>query len=296
MNNTISNPPRRSWLSLLAIVVFLAAVVAYNMLTFIVDQNHKAVVLNFGNPVETIDKPGLYLIWPWQSVTQFDRRFVLYQSNPSPIITSDKKTLVTSNFALWQVGNPITFLQAVHSVTSAVTRIDDTVYSQLRASFGAHVYEDIVANDRAGIFEGVTAGTKQSLQPFGINIAMVLINRVELPPENKQSTFDRMTAERQQIAQGIRSKGDEDALKITSEADKQAKVILADANKTASVTRGQADGAAAQIYANAYSQDLEFYQLMRGLEAAKTAFGPGSGGSLRLILDGNEAILQPLLK
>lgn len=297
MSDTMmQQPPRRSWLSLGFIALFILIVLGYNFFTTVVDQNHKAVILNFGKPVQAIEDPGIYFRLPWESVTQLDRRYVLYQSNPSDIVTSDKKTLVTSNFALWQVGDPITFLQAVHSVSSAVTRIDDTVYSQLHSSFGSHSYADIVANDRAGIFKAVTAGAKESLKGFGINVAMVLINRVEMPAENKESTFGRMTAERSQIAQGIRSAGTEQAQGIRSGADKQAAVILAEANKSASITRGQADADAAGIYAQAYSQNPEFYKLVRGLEAAQTAFGPDSGGNLRLILDGNEAILQPLLK
>ena len=293
---THQGAPRRSWLSLGLIAIYLAALLTYNLCSVVVDQNHKAVVLNFGNPVQKIEEPGLYWILPWESVTQIDRRFVLYQSSPKDAITSDKKTLHTSSFALWQIGDPITFIQAVHTAASAVTRIDDTVYSQVRASFGNHSYADIVANDRANIFKAVTAGAKESLKGLGINVAMVLVNRVELPQENKESTFNRMKSERQQMAQGIRSAGDETAQGISSEADKQAAVILAEANKTASVTRGKADAEAAQIYADAYSKNPEFYQLMRGLEAAKTAFGPDSGGNLRLILDGNEAILQSLLK
>ena len=44
---------------------------------FIVDQTHKALVLQFGEPVRVITEPGLYWRKPFvQTVVQFDRRIL----------------------------------------------------------------------------------------------------------------------------------------------------------------------------------------------------------------------------
>ena len=53
-------------------------------------------------------------------------------------------------------------------------------------------------------------------------------------------------------------------------------VIVADAYREAEQLRGEGDAKAAEIYANAYNQDGEFYSFYRSLNAYKQSFS-GSG-------------------
>jgi membrane protease subunit HflC len=49
-------------------------------------------------------------------------------------------------------------------------------------------------------------------------------------------------------------------------------VIIADAYKEAEQLRGEGDAKAAEVYANAFNQDAEFYSFYRSLNAYKNSF------------------------
>src|SRR5260221_627975 len=80
-----------------------------------------------------------------------------------------------------------------------------------------------------------------------------------------------MRTERERLAKKYRAEGDEEARKITSGSDKDALVLLAEAKRESEVTRGQGDAEAVKIYADAYGRDVEFFKLVRTLEAYRKA-------------------------
>jgi len=95
---------------------------------------------------------------------------------------------------------------------------------------------------------------------------------VDLPEKVSDSVYKRMAAERNAVASRLRSEGAEAAEKIRADADKQREVILAEAYKDAQVLKGEGDGIAARIYADAYSQNPEFYAFYRSQEAYRKSF------------------------
>ena len=58
-----------------------------------------------------------------------------------------------------------------------------------------------------------------------------------------------------------------------STADKERTIILANANKDSQIIRGEGDAKAAEIYANAYNQDPEFYAFYRSIDAYRNSIG-----------------------
>ena len=62
----------------------------------------------------------------------------------------------------------------------------------------------------------------------------------------------------------------------TAEADREREVILAEAQREAQKVKGNGDGRATEIYANAFSQDEEFYTLYRSLAAYRNTFNSPS--------------------
>jgi membrane protease subunit HflC len=59
---------------------------------------------------------------------------------------------------------------------------------------------------------------------------------------------------------------------IRADADRQQTVILANAFAEAETTRGEGDGEAATIYAEAYGANEEFYSFYRSLQAYQNTF------------------------
>ena len=58
---------------------------------------------------------------------------------------------------------------------------------------------------------------------------------------------------------------------------------LADANRQSQIIRGEGDARAAEIYANAFNKDPEFYAFYRSINAYKNAVG----------LEGDVLVLDP---
>jgi membrane protease subunit HflC len=224
-----------------------------------------------GKPVRTVQKSGLYfkLPWPIQSVSVFDKRLLDYDASPEDITTSDKKKLTLDNYAKWRIVDPLTFLETVQTENGAQARLDDIIYSELRAELGQHDLEEVVTVNRDTIMFVVTEKANRKMMEYGIEVVDVRIKRADLPPENEKSVYDRMRAERQRIAKQYRSEGEEEALKIRAETDKDKVIILADAYKQAQMVRGEGEARAIEIYANAFRKDEEFYDFYRTMVAYK---------------------------
>ncbi|HRE31668.1 MAG TPA: protease modulator HflC, partial [Candidatus Berkiella sp.] len=59
---------------------------------------------------------------------------------------------------------------------------------------------------------------------------------------------------------------------IRADADARVIVLAAQAERQANQLRGEGDGKAAEIYANVYGRDPEFYSFYRSLEAYRETF------------------------
>ena len=62
---------------------------------------------------------------------------------------------------------------------------------------------------------------------------------------------------------------------IKSKADKESSIIVAEARKKAEEIRGEGEAKALQIYSDAYSQDVEFYEFWRKLTSYRKSFPGG---------------------
>jgi membrane protease subunit HflC len=74
-----------------------------------------------------------------------------------------------------------------------------------------------------------------------------------------------MKSERQREAKELRAQGFEWAQQIQSRADRERTIILAEATRQSKITRGDGDGTASTIFANAFAQDPAFYEFYRSL-------------------------------
>lgn len=251
------------------VVALVLLLFGANLVLYTVTEVEQVVVTQFGEPVEVNTEPGLYfkLPDPIQKTTFFDRRLLDYDSNPDPIYTKDKKTLIIDNYARWRIVDALTFMQALRTVDEALARLDDVIYSELRKELGQHDLSEVVATNRQAIMDSVRARANLAAKVYGIEVLDVRIKRADLPPENEQAVYNRMRAERAREAKAYRSEGEEEALKIRAATDLEAATIAAEAYERAQGIRGQGDAEALAIYAAAYRNATGFYQFTRTLEA-----------------------------
>ncbi len=239
---------------------------------FTVDEKEQVVILQFGKPVRVITDPGLHLKIPnpIQQLVVFDDRLLEYDSPPEEVLSQDKKTLIVDNYVRWRISDPLLFLQTVQAIPTAITRLDDIVYSELRRELGTHNMSEIITENRELIMDVVTRGSNKATQTYGIKVVDVRIRRVDLPRENEKSIYARMDAERKRQANKFRSEGEEEAQKIRAATNRDRTIILADAYKTSQELRGEGDAKAIDIYARAFSSAPDFYEFLRTLEAYKS--------------------------
>ena len=255
------------------ILTGIGAILVFLGLTsiFIVDETEQVVVLQFGKPVRIITEPGLHIKVPFpiQEKNVFDNRLLEYDSPPEEILSKDKKSLIVDNYVRWKIVDPLQFLKTVQAIPTALSRMDDIVYSELRRELGTHDMVEIITENREELMETVTVASNRSTRDYGIEVVDVRIRRVDLPSQNEESIYARMDAERKRQANKFRSEGEEEAQKIRATTDRDKTIILADAYKQAERIRGEGDAKAVEVYADAYSADPKFYEFVRTLDAYK---------------------------
>ncbi len=278
------------------IFIALGAIIVLLGLTtvFIVDETEQAVILQFGKPVRTITTPGLHMKVPFpiQEKVVFDDRLLEYDSPPEEILSRDKKSLIVDNYVRWKIVDPLQFLKTVQAIPTALSRMDDIVYSELRRELGTHDMVEIITENREEIMEKVTRASNNATQDYGIEVVDVRIRRVDLPSQNEESIYARMEAERKRQANKFRSEGEEEAQKIRASTDKDKTIILADAYKEAERVRGEGDAKAVEVYAKAYSADPKFYEFVRTLDAYKKVVDDKT----TLVLPANSRLFKLLLE
>jgi membrane protease subunit HflC len=279
----------RRWMPVLLLVAVL--VVGWNFAAYTVSQWQQAIVVQLGEPVRTVQEPGLYFKLPLiQTVLYFDKRLLAYDASPREILTKDKQQLMIDNFSRWRIRDPLQFYRTVRNEAGGQSRLDDVIYSIVRENLGRHTLREIVNEKRSEVMAEVTKESDAKARDYGIEVADVRIKRADLPEKNELNVFNRMRTERERLAKKFRAEGDEEARKIRSESDKQVQILTAEARKHADITRGEGDALAVKIFADAYGRDPEFYQLVRTLEAYRNSITEGT----TLILSPNSEFFRYL--
>jgi|APHig6443718053_1056840.scaffolds.fasta_scaffold02221_6 modulator of FtsH protease HflC len=261
--------------SLTALVVstLLAAVLWSSF--FIVSQTERAVLLRFGKIVESDLKPGLHMKIPYvNSVRKFDGRLMTLDSSTSRFLTLEKKALMVDAYAKWRVDDAERFYTATSGVKQiADERLSRRLEAALRDQFGKRTLHEAVSGQRDELMAQVMTSLNRDIQQeLGIQVIDVRVKAIDLPREVNRSVFERMSSEREREAREHRAKGRELAEGIRADADRQRGVMLAEAFRKSEALRGEGDAKAASIYAQAYSQDGEFYAFHRSLQAFRESF------------------------
>ena len=279
----------RRWIPILVVLVVVVA--GWNLAVYTVPQWEQAIVVQLGEPVRTVQEPGIYFKVPFvQNVLYFDKRLLAYDASPREILTKDKQQLMVDNFSRWRIRDPLQFYRTVRDESGGQSRLDDVIYSIVRENLGRHTLREIINEKRDEVMEQVTKESDAKAREYGIEVTDVRIKRADLPGKNELNVFNRMRTERERLAKKFRAEGDEEARKIRSESDKDVQILTAEARKQAEITRGEGDALAVKIFADAYGRDPDFYQLVRTLEAYRNSITEGT----TLILSPNSEFFRYL--
>jgi len=254
-------------------ILLAFALLFLTLIVYKVDVTEYAVVTQFGNPVATVDQPGLRvkLPDPIQSVQRLDKRIQVYRTDSIELLTLDKKSVSVDYYGTWKIVDPVMYLKTVKDKVGAEARLMDVFASSLGVQFGKYNLDQLVnvEPDKLQLdtmLDETVSYAKDRASEYGIEVVDAQVRVLNFPEANKQSVYDRMKAEREQMAQKYRSEGSEEAAKIRADADKEQQIILSEANKQAQQIKGEGDAEAIRIYGQAFQRDPNFYEFIRTLE------------------------------
>lgn len=248
------------------------------MCIFTVSETEKVIKFRLGEIVKNDYEPGLHFKLPFiNNVKKFDKRIQTMDAKPERFLTAEKKNVIVDSFVKWRIGDVTTFYTVVAGdVDQANLRLDQIVKDAFRGEFGKRNIKQLLSTDRQAIREILIKNAKPLAADLGMQIVDVQVMRIDLPDEVSSSVFRRMEAERERVAREFRSQGAEAAERIRADADRQRVVTMANAFKDAEILRGEGDAKSAEIYANAYGADTEFFTFYRSLNAYKKTFSSSS--------------------
>jgi membrane protease subunit HflC len=209
-----------------------------------------------------------------QTVSMLDKTIhTLDNPAPSAIFTAEKKSLVIDWMVKWRITDPRQF---VRNNGVEMRNLENRLSAVSQAAFNdevtKHTVRGVLSDERSQIMQNVKARLVAESKPFGIEVIDVRIKRVDFVPEVTASIYKRMTTERAQVANQLRSEGEAAKEQIRADADKQVSVIIAEATLEAQKTKGEADAQATQIYGEAFGRDPKFAQFYRNLTAYRESF------------------------
>ncbi len=261
---------RNTIIGILAVLVILMA-----FALFTVDETETAIRFRLGEIVQADYEPGLHFKVPFiNNVRKFDARVQTLDTEPERFLTAEKKNVIVDSFVKWRIKDVARFYTAVAGdYTQANLRLDQIIKDGLRSEFSKRTIQEVVSGDRRQIMTILATTAAQEASRLGIEAVDVRIKRIDLPPDVSNSVYRRMRAERERVARDFRSRGAEAAERIQADADRQSSVTLAEAYRDAESIRGEGDARSADIYAQAFGKDREFYSFYRSLNAYRNSFG-----------------------
>jgi membrane protease subunit HflC len=286
------------------IVLIALAVVAYDAM-YTVNETEQVVITQFGRIVgEPIKDPGLKFKLPFlQKTHYFNKNLLDWDGDPGQIPTLDKTFIWVDAFARWKIVDPVKFFQTVNNRFNAIGRLNDIIDPAVRNFITSHRLIDAVRKSsreldttevgledqekkpqayftitigREKITQGIMEQAQPKLEQFGVELVDVKIKRINYVEEVRKSVYDRMIAERKQIAEKFRSEGKGEAQKILGEKDRDLQEISSDAYRRAQELKGKADAESTRIYADALSVDPEFYSFTQTMEIYSDALDANS--------------------
>jgi modulator of FtsH protease HflC len=297
---------------LLVGVVLLAIVTIYDGF-YILDEGTQAVITQFGAPVgEPITDAGLHFKIPViQHVNLFDKRIEIWDGDPNQITTNDKTYVFLDVTARWRIANALKFMQAVRTVARGQSMLDDIIDGTVRDMVNKNDLMEIIRSSdwsektmsnttknigtnpmlgRDKITDEILKAAAKLTPQYGIELIDVMFKRVNYIDSVREKVYDRMISERKRIAAEKRSIGEGNKAEILGKVDKELKQIISNANMQALTIKGKADAEATKIYAEAYTQDPDFFSLEKTLNAYKSSIGENTS----LVLSSDSELYQYL--
>ncbi len=260
---------------------------------FVVDQRQFGVVFALGQIKDVITEPGLNfkLPPPFQNVSYIDKRLLTLDSTDNePVLTAEKQRVVIDWYVRWRISEPTEYIRNVGTTEAAgASQLNRVVRNAFQEEINKRTVKELLSAKREQLMDdvkGEVLSQVRGAKPWGIDVVDVRITRVDYVDAITESVYRRMEAERQRVANELRSTGAAEGEKIRADADRQREVTVANAYRDAQKIKGEGDAEAARTYTEAFGRDPQFAQFYRSLDAYKATFSKKSDV---MVLDPNSS-------
>ena len=257
------------------IFIALALLLVVSKSLYVIKETERGVLLRFGEVVNPNIEPGLHVKVPFvNNVRKFDGRVLTVDSTPERFFTQEKKALIVDSYAKFKVSDTEKFYTATNGEESrAMALLAQRINNGLRNQVAIRTIQEVVSGERDELMQTLTEEmTIVAQQELGVEVVDVRVKQIDLPPDVSESVYRRMNAEREKEAREHRSQGQELGEGIRAAADREVTVLEANAYRDSELIRGEGDATATATYAEAFTQDPEFYSFTRSLRAYQDAF------------------------
>lgn len=298
--NDIDNDDLKSGLAIakpigLSFVLFIFVMLLLSS-TYVIKTNQFAVIKQFGKIMEIKNEPGLYLKVPLiQNVQKIDKMKRLYDVAKSDVITKDKKSLISDSYVVYRVKDAKKYLKTLNGIDErARERIEASTYNGMKQIISSMTQDEVIKSRGNSLTTVLTESVEEDMEEYGIEIVQVKIKALDLPEDNKNSVYERMISERNNISAYYTAQGNANAQKIINETDKEVTQKLSDAQKQADILIAEGESEYMRILKDAYNSEdkANFYNYVRGLDSLKKSLSGSKDKTL--ILDKNSELVKIL--
>ncbi|WP_404368324.1 protease modulator HflC [Sphingomonas sp. MMS24-J45] len=282
MNRSILRNPIAIGIGALLLLILAASTFA------IVPETRQAVVLRLQTPVRTINEyrpnevfgssTGAGLTWRIPFLDRLiwvDKRILDVELNDQQVLSTEQNRLEVDAYARFRIVDPLKAVISTGSTSTTEQRVKDQLQplfsSALRNELSKRPFAALLSPERTQVMGNIRTGLQRLASQYGVQIVDVRIKHADLPSGTPfDSALVRMRTARQQ----------------------QALTIQAQGQQTAQIISAQADAKAAQIYADAFNKDPDFYDFYRAMQSYRFTFAQEGKGQTSLVLSPDNAYLK----
>jgi membrane protease subunit HflC len=247
----------------IAVALILLLIVAMSTIA-IVPETKQAVILRLEQPLgkpinayragEQFGRTGagpIFRIPFIDRIVWVDKRVLSVDLPNEPVLSTDQLRLQIDAYARFRVTDPLKMVVTIGTEDRVIEQLRPLFRSAMRNELGKRPSAILLSPERGQVMDNIQNALQQLAAQYGVSIVDVRIKQTELPSGSPlDSALERMRTARLQ----------------------EAKTIEAQGMKDAQIIRANADAQAAQIYAQAFNKDADFYDFWRSMRSYRTTF------------------------
>lgn len=244
-----------------------------------------------------------------ENVTKYSKKILSWDGDAQRIPTKENQFIYVDPTSRWRIVDPALFYETINSVDTAQLRLDDILDSTIRTVISENYLneavrstnkinslevveevsslensedaeklkvltestteQEVIKIGREGLSNQMLKSASEYVKQYGIELVDIIVRQIRYSDDLTESVYQRMIKERNQIAEAYRSYGRGQQAQWEGKTTSEQQAILSEAYAKAEEIKGVADAQATKIYADAYSNDPEFFELWRTLDSYK---------------------------